>query len=320
MSKRWSLSTRIGRGDNLSHIKQREGTYRSGGAWGDVEEGHPILGALRNGKVFWDCVKRLQMYQHLVCLVDAGKEEAVSHKSPHSPPCCPSQCRASTHSTPYVLGAHLHQESFKRNAVIPYPSANCVLKGLQCRSIIHTEDDQSWKWSARGGICWVVTLARKQLWPTSTSPQRHMWCVSVFAAPSVTTQLHGCAIRTHDIHGMAVRGKVCIPGSGCRSSNTITLKHSYKLDHRPIGVFSLAQLQAHAPSSEHIPFEPWIRTATCKPLILTCQGRNYLVTLESAGHGPAHLCKVFQKRRMTVVRYRLVIGFLMVQLMSCKMS
>lgn len=156
MSKRWSLSTRIGRGDSLSHVKQREGTYRSGGAWGDVEEGHPILGALRNGKVFWDCVKRLQMYQHLVCLVDAGKEEAVSHKSPHSPLCCPSQCRACTHSTPCVLRAHLHQESFKENAAIPRPSAKCVLKGLQCRSLIHTEDDQSWKLGARGGICWVA--------------------------------------------------------------------------------------------------------------------------------------------------------------------
>lgn len=33
-----------------------------------------------------------------------------------------------------------------------------------------------------------------------------------------------------------------------------------------------------------------------------------------------HLCSVFQKRRMTDVRYGLVMGFLWVQLMSCKMS
>lgn len=33
-----------------------------------------------------------------------------------------------------------------------------------------------------------------------------------------------------------------------------------------------------------------------------------------------YLCSVFQKRRMTEVRYGLVIGFLCVQLMSCRMS
>lgn len=33
-----------------------------------------------------------------------------------------------------------------------------------------------------------------------------------------------------------------------------------------------------------------------------------------------YLCKVFQKRRITVVRYRLVMGFLMVQLISCNIS
>lgn len=83
------MQDRTGRKDNLSHIKwEKEGTYRSGGAWGDVEEGHPILGAFRNGEVFWDCVKRLQMNQHLICLVDAEIEEAVSHQSPYSPPYC----------------------------------------------------------------------------------------------------------------------------------------------------------------------------------------------------------------------------------------
>lgn len=43
---------------------------------------------------------------------------------------------------------------------------------------------------------------------------------------------------------MAVRGKDCIPGSRFRSSHTITLKHPYKLDHRPVKVFSLARQQA----------------------------------------------------------------------------
>lgn len=80
---------RTGRRNNLPYTKRhREGTYRSGGAWGDVEERHPILGALRNGEVFWDCVKRLQMNQHLICLVDAEREEAVSHTNP----CSPLQC------------------------------------------------------------------------------------------------------------------------------------------------------------------------------------------------------------------------------------
>lgn len=86
-----------GRRDNSSHIKwKREETYRSGGAWGDVEERHPILGALRNGEVFWYCVKRLQMNQHLICLVDAEREEVVSHNRPHSSPGYPSQPSACT--------------------------------------------------------------------------------------------------------------------------------------------------------------------------------------------------------------------------------
>lgn len=104
---------RIGRRDKLSHIKwERVQTYRSGRAWGDVEEGHPVLGALRNGEVFWDCVKRLQMNQHLICLVDAEREKVVSHKSPRSPWSCPSQPSACIHSIPKVLGAHLHQHRF----------------------------------------------------------------------------------------------------------------------------------------------------------------------------------------------------------------
>lgn len=36
--------------------------------------------------------------------------------------------------------------------------------------------------------------------------------------------------------------------------------------------------------------------------------------------GELYLCNVFQNRRMTEVRYGLVIGFLWVQLMSCKIS
>lgn len=122
----------IGRRDNLSHIKwKREGTYRSGRAWGDVEEGHPILGALRNGEVFWDCVKRLQMNQHLICLVDAEREAAVSHKSPHSPSCCPSQPSACTHSTPCVLGAHWHQHSFLGQCWDSMPDCKEHVKGIQ---------------------------------------------------------------------------------------------------------------------------------------------------------------------------------------------
>lgn len=107
------MRNRIGRRDKLSHLKwEKVRTYRSGRAWGDVEEGHPVLGALRNGEVFWDCVERLQMNQHLICLVDAEREKPVNHKSPHSPWSCPSQPSACTHSTPKVLGAHLHQHHF----------------------------------------------------------------------------------------------------------------------------------------------------------------------------------------------------------------
>lgn len=36
--------------------------------------------------------------------------------------------------------------------------------------------------------------------------------------------------------------------------------------------------------------------------------------------GEPYLCSVFQNRRMTEVRYGLVIGFLWVQLMSCRIS
>lgn len=126
------MQDRIGRRDNLSHVKwEREETYRSGGAWGDVEEGHPVLGALRNGEVFWDRVKRLQMNQHLIRLIDAEREEAVSHKSPRSPPWCPSQPSACTHSTPYVLGAHLHQHSFLRQCWDSMPDCKEHVKGVQ---------------------------------------------------------------------------------------------------------------------------------------------------------------------------------------------
>lgn len=127
------VQDRIGRRDNLSHIIkwEREGTYRSGGAWGDVEEGHPVLGALRNGEVFWNCVKRLQMNQHLICLVDAKREEAVSHKIPRSPPCCPSQPSACTHSTHYVLGAYLHQHSFLGQCWDSMPDRKAHVKGVQ---------------------------------------------------------------------------------------------------------------------------------------------------------------------------------------------
>lgn len=54
----------------------QRGPYRCGGAWWDVEEGHPVLGAFWDGEVLRNGVKGLQVNQHLICLVDAERQGA----------------------------------------------------------------------------------------------------------------------------------------------------------------------------------------------------------------------------------------------------
>lgn len=56
-------------------MKYNNEADRSGGARRDVEQGNSIFGALRNHVVLRHRVKRLQVHQHLISLVDAGKDK-----------------------------------------------------------------------------------------------------------------------------------------------------------------------------------------------------------------------------------------------------
>lgn len=75
------------------------------------------------------------MNQHLIRLVDAGREGAVNHKSPCFPLQCPSHSVPAQTALPEFLGAHIHQHSFLRSDWDSMPVCKENDREFKCNSL-----------------------------------------------------------------------------------------------------------------------------------------------------------------------------------------
>lgn len=154
-----------------------------------------------------------------------------------------------------------------------------MLRAFNCNSLTYKEDDKSWEWSARKGICQIAgSNGHPGQEMVMTHRPRDTRCCSLCDHEA---QLQGCAVRAHHLHGMAVRVKVCITGSGLRGNNTFTMKQSYRPGHSQLKSFPWLDgklVTIHASSSEHIPLGPWVGMATYITHAPECQWRFLVIS------------------------------------------